>query len=339
MTARLPPGQALTQKFPVVGEKTPLPRALDLESWRLKVAGLVKNPQELSWPELLALPQEELVADIHCVTGWTHLGMRLEGVRLAALLERVEPLPEARFVRFVAFSERAHDTSLPLELAQSDTWLIHSRDGSPLEVEHGGPLRSVVPSRYFYKSLKWLGQIELLAEDRLGYWERESSYHNVGDPWPGDQRFTSGSMRPEQLERFRVAKDYAPYRGKVVLSADLRGWEPATKMLGALALKNCDLRGAQLVGCDLRGVNLSLSDLRGAELAGADLRGGDLEGVNFAGADLRGADLRETALSATRFFETGENGERVEAQVGATRWEGATGLLEEQEDFLRAKAG
>lgn len=335
MTARLPPGQALTQKFPVVGEKVPAPQALDLESWRLRVAGLVAQPQELSYGELLALPQEELVADIHCVTGWTHLGMRLGGVRLAALLERAEPLAEARFVRFVAFSEREHDTSLPLELAIKDTWLIHSQGGSPLEVEHGWPLRSVVPSRYFYKSLKWLGRIELLAEDRLGFWERESSYHNVGDPWPGDQRFTSGSLRPEQVERFRAAKDYASYRGKVVLSADLRGWEPATKVLGALALKNCDLCGAKLAGCDLRGVNLSLSDLRGADLAGADLRGGDLEGANFSGADLRGADLSGTALSATRFFEEGGG----EARVAGMRWVEVSGLLEGQEAFLKVKAG
>jgi hypothetical protein len=192
----------------------------------------------------------------------------------------------------------------------------------------------VTPSRYFYKSLKWVHRIELLAEDRLGYWERESSYHNVADPWPGDQRFVSGSHHPDFLMRFREAESYVPYRGprKVMVGADLRGWEPETRELGDLHLKNCDLRKARLAGADLRGANLSLSDLRGADLKGADLRGADLEGANFVGADLRGADLRDTFLSASKFIEKGEEGARVDG----LRWEGAKGLLEDQEAYLKA---
>lgn len=330
----LPPGQSLTQKFPVVGEKAPAPEALDLAGWRLQVAGLVIHPLALAFEDVLGLPQEELVRDIHCVTGWTHLGMRLQGTRLAHLLEQAGPLPEARFVSFIAYSERDQDTSLPLALALADTWLIHGRDGRPLELEHGYPLRTVTPSRYFYKSLKWVHRIELLAEDRLGYWERESAYHNNADPWPGDERFTTGSIPPEKLAAFRNAASYALYRGvrKVMISADLRGWEPKTRELGELHLKNCDLREARLAGADLRGANLSLSDLRGADLSGADCRGADLEGVNFAGADLSGADLRDTFLAAARFF-----GEGSAARIEGLRWEGAQGLLEDQEAFLRGQ--
>jgi hypothetical protein len=328
----LPPGQTATRKFPVVGEPEPPPEALDLESWRLTVDGLVEWPLTFTHAEVLALPQSELVADIHCVTSWSHLGMRLQGVPLAVVLERAVPLPEARFVRFEAYSDRRHDTSLPLDLARADTWLIHAHDGEPLTPEHGWPLRTVTPSRYFYKSLKWVRRIELLAADRLGYWERESSYHNHADPWPGDERFVSGSLPPDKLKALREAASYVPYRGprKVVVGADLREWEPKTGDLGDLHLKNCDLRGARLEGADLRGANLSLSDLRGAHLAEADLRGADLEGADFAGADLTGADLRDTFLSATKFFDP----ER-EARIAGLRWEGGRGLLEDQESFLR----
>lgn len=328
----LPPGQTATRKFPLVGEQEPSPEALDLDGWRLGVDGLVEKPLNLTYPELLALPQRELVADIHCVTSWSHLGMRLQGIPLSDVLALAIPASGARFVRFEAYSARRHDTSLPLELALADTWLIHSRDGAPLTPDHGWPLRTVTPSRYFYKSLKWVHRIELLAEDLLGYWERESSYHNEADPWPGDQRFVSGSHPPDFLRHLREARSYTPYRGprKVIVGADLRGWEPATRELGDLHLKNCDLREARLDGADLRGANLSLSDLRGADLKGADLQGADLEGANFSGADLREADLRDTFLSATKL---------VGARVEGLRWTGAKGLLEDEEAYLRASGG
>ena len=340
-TSLLPPGQTATLKFPLVGEQAPAPEALDLDRWELLVGGQVQRPLRLSYSDVLSLPQEELVADIHCVTSWSHFGMRLGGTRLALLLERARPRPEARFVRFEAYSERRHDTSLPLDLALADTWLIHSRNGEPLSAEHGFPLRTVTPSRYFYKSLKWVHRIELLAQDRLGYWERESSYHNDADPWPGDQRFVSGSLPPDKLAALREAESFLPYRGpkRVILSADLCGWTPKTRDLGDLHLRNCDLRGAHLDGANLERANLSLSDLRGASLAGANLRGADLEGANLADADLSGADLRETALSATKFFEFGEDGRRVGAKIEGMLWAGAREILEEQEAYLREAAG
>ena len=332
---RLPPGQALTRKFPVVGEHAPSPAAVDLDRWRLDLAGEVERPVSLAWADYLALPRRERAVDIHCVTGWSRLGSRLRGVPLAELLRSVGVLPEARYVRFIAYSRRDHDTSLPLPAALADTWLVDAIDGVPLTLEHGFPLRTVTPSRYFYKSLKWLRRIELLRDDRLGYWERESSYHNVGDPWAGDQRFTSGSIDPAALTRLRSGDDLSAWRlpRKVVLGADLAGWEPRDRDLRRLQLKNCDLRGARLAGCDLRGANLSLSDLRGAELSGADLSGADLEGADLSGADLTGADLSATALSATRFVAPdGGSG----ARVHGIRLEGAHGLLEDQESYLRS---
>jgi hypothetical protein len=338
-TPRLPPGQVETRKFPVVGERAPAAGGLDLGAWRLEIDGLVERPLRLTWADYLALPHRERVADLHCVTGWTRFATRLGGVPLAFLLERAGPLAEARFVRFAASSERAHDTSLPLALALADTWLVHRVDGGPLAPEHGYPLRTVTPARYFYKSLKWVRRIELLAEDRLGFWERESAYHNVGDPWTGDQRFSTGSIDPAELARFRAASDFGPWRAprKVLLGIDLSGWRPLSRALGGLRLKNCDLRGADLGGCDLTGANLSLSDLRGARLARAKLAGADLEGARLAGADLTGADLSGCALSATRFFERDQDGREQGALVAGLELAGASGLLEDQEEWLRAR--
>lgn len=337
--SRLPPGQALTRKFPVVGERSPSPAALDRARWRLAIDGEVERPLELDWSHWRALPRGERVADLHCVTGWTRLDTRLGGVPLAHLLELARPRPAARFVRFEAYSERAHDTSLPLPLAVDDVWLVDEIDGEALAVEHGGPLRTVAPSRYFYKSLKWLRRIELAAEDRLGYWERDSAYHNVGDPWPGDQRFTTGSVDPEELARFRAATDFAPWRlpRRVLLGVDLAGWRPAGRDLTGLRLKASDLSGADFTGCDLSGANLSLSNLRGAKLAGVALAGADVEGADFSGADLAGADLAGAALSATRFFTDLADGTRLAARVEGLRLHGAAGLLEAQEAFLRER--
>lgn len=335
----LPPGQVETRKFPVVGEREPAAGALDLDRFRLRIAGLVERPLELAWSEYLALPHRERTVDIHCVTGWSRLESRLTGLPLAELLDRAGVASAARFVRFEAASARAHDTSLPLDLALADTWLVHAIDGAPLAVEHGFPLRTVTPSRYFYKSLKWLRRVELLADDRRGYWERESSYHDVGDPWAGDQRFSTGSIDPRELARFRAATSFAPWRAprKVLLGLDLAGFAPKSRDLSRLQLKNCDLAGADLEGCDLGGANLSLSNLRGARLRGARLTGADLEGADLSGADLSGADLSDTLLSATRFVSTAADGTRLEAKVDGVRLARASGLLEDQEAYLRSR--
>ncbi len=336
---RLPPGQSATRKFPVVGERRSAPDPIDLGRFRLEVGGAVESPFELGWSDYLALPHSERVADLHCVTGWSRFETRLTGIPLAALLARARPFAEARFVRFEAFSARAHDTSLPLALALEDSWLVHAVDGRPLEPEHGGPLRTVTPARYFYKSLKWLRRIELLVEDRLGYWERESAYHNTGDWRSGDQRFTTGSIDPEELARFRVATDLAPWRlpRKVLLAADLRDWQPKTRNLQRLQIKNSRLERANLEGCDLTAANLSLSNLRHANLRNATLRDADLEGADFTGADLTNADLTGTALSATRFHSVDRAGNFEAARVDGLVLDNVSGLLEDQEAWLRTQ--
>jgi DMSO/TMAO reductase YedYZ molybdopterin-dependent catalytic subunit len=331
----LPPGQALTARFPLVGELAPA-AGLTAANCAVEIAGLVARPQTLRLAELLALPQQERRVDIHCVTGWSRPAMTMRGVPLSTVLEHAGIEPAARYVRFIAHSDRAHDTSLPLDLALADTWLVHAMDGLPLSSEHGGPLRTVTPGRYFYKSLKWLARIELLADDRPGYWERESAYHNEADPWR-EQRFDESRIAgADEVRALREATDFAPWRGRVLLKARLGGWQPQSRELGGLQLKYCSLRNARLAGADLRGANFSLSNLEGADLRGADARGADWEGASLAGADLRDADLSGSALSATRFFRDFAGGKRLAAQVQGLRLQAATGLLEDQLEFLRA---
>lgn len=272
-----------------------------------------------------ALPHRELTFDIHCVTSWTRFDSTFTGVPLAEL---VDPLPEARFVSFSAYSDRNHHTSLPVEYAMANTWLVHACEGEPLTTEHGGPVRTVTPGRYFYKSIKWLKQVTFLAEDRLGWWETNSSYHNNADPTSGNERFTTGSLRPEQLRRFLDAPTYDKYRNRVLIGLDLSGWEPASTNLQRLHLKNCNLAGVDLTGADLRAGNLSLSNFFGATLAGANLSGSDLEGADFQNADLTGANLDHCALSATRFEG---------ASLDGASFDGAWGLVESQASYLESR--
>jgi hypothetical protein len=313
----------------MVGERVPSSELSDPRAWRLEIVGSVGRPLSIDLDTFLARADRELVFDIHCVTSWSRFGARWTGLPLNDLLDEVEPTGEARFVSFEAYSERGHHTSLPLGLAREDCWLVHSFDGAPLGIGHGGPVRVVTPSRYFYKSLKWVKRIVLLPDDRLGWWEEGSFYHNNADPWAGDERFTSGSIRPDQVARFLEASSYEKYRGRVMMGLDLRSWSPPTRDLRRLHLKNCDMRDLSLPGVDLRESNLSLSDLRGADLRGADLSGSDLEGVDFSGADLSRASLSGTALSATRFV-----GHSGEARLEGAVFDGSFGLVEEQEEFV-----
>lgn len=325
IAGKLPPGQIETIRFPVVGERAPSEEIADPMHWRLSIGGLVATPVTLTFDDYMSLGHQDLTVDIHCVTGWSRLGNTFTGVPVRDLLDKAEPKPEAAFVSFTAYSTRGHHVSLPLDVVVSSSWLVHRHEGEPLTAEHGGPVRVVTPGKYFYKSLKWVKEIELLEQDRLGWWETNSSYHNNADPWSGTERFTTGSMKPSQIERFLHATSYDKYRGRVMLGLDLRDWEPVTKDLRRLHLKNCDLSGVDLSDADLRESNLSLSRLRNTRLAGADLSGSDLEGADFAGADLRGANLEGTALSATRFDG---------ALVEAARFDGAWGLLESEQAYL-----
>jgi DMSO/TMAO reductase YedYZ molybdopterin-dependent catalytic subunit len=175
--ARLPPGQYLTDKWPVLHAGT-VPRT-DLATWDFKVFGEVEEPLTLTYEELQALPHRDVTVDIHCVTRWSRFDASFKGVHWRELAKLVRPTPAARFV--LAHAEQGFTSNLPLAALEDDDALIAwEADGAPLEPDHGWPLRLVVPSRYFWKSAKWLRGLELLAADQPGFWERYG-YHNDAD--------------------------------------------------------------------------------------------------------------------------------------------------------------
>lgn len=177
--ARVPPGQYLTERFPVL-TVGPNPD-YDLASWEFKVFGEVERQLTLSWDELLALPQQELTTDIHCVTRWSKLDTAWAGVPVREVLERAGVRDAGTHV--MAYSDGGYTTNIPLAaLYDDDVLLAHTYDGRPLEPDHGAPLRLLVPKRYFWKSAKFLRQLEVMSSDRMGFWEL-NGYHNDADPW------------------------------------------------------------------------------------------------------------------------------------------------------------
>ena len=293
----LPPNQALASpnKWPVVGESAPAPGTAP---WSVRVTGLVAQPREWSVADLAAMPQVERLVDIHCVTRWSKLDQVFTGVPLTDLLAAVAPEPAAKYISFTARSARGHSTSLPLADAIAlDTLVALTHAGQPLPEIHGGPVRTVVPGRYFYKSLKWLETIELLADDRLGWWENESGYHNNADPWR-EQRYVVRNHDRRALAAMFAARDVSR---QDLLGLDGQGLDlPALQAAGAL-LRNANFRKAKLAGADFAGANLSNADFTGADLNAASLRGADAEGANFIGADLRGADFTGCSLFGATF--------------------------------------
>src|SRR4051795_5617519 len=183
--ARLPPGQYLTEKWRVLHAGT-VPQT-DLVTWDFKVFGEVEEPLTLGFDELQALPQTEITVDIHCVTRWSRFDTSFKGVHWRELAQRVRPEPSARFV--LAHAEQGFTANVPIAALEDDNSLIAwEAHGEPLEPEHGWPLRLVVPSRYFWKSAKWLRGLELLSADEPGFWERYG-YHNEADYWK-EQRYS-----------------------------------------------------------------------------------------------------------------------------------------------------
>ncbi|OGF12756.1 MAG: oxidoreductase [Candidatus Eisenbacteria bacterium RBG_16_71_46] len=182
---RLPPGQVLTSKWPVL-HYGQIPQ-VDLDHWDFVVDGLVEPAGRWSWREFQALPRVEVRSDIHCVTRWSRYDNRWQGVSLAEIFRRAVPKPEARFA--IVHAEQGYTTNLPIsELMHDDVLLADKHDGEALAPEHGWPLRLVVPRRYFWKSAKWVRRIELVAADRPGFWE-QNGYHNAADPWR-EERFS-----------------------------------------------------------------------------------------------------------------------------------------------------
>ncbi len=147
----------------------------------MSVDGLVEEPQTWSWDEMHALAPSTYVGDIHCVTTWSKFDVTFAGVSVDTLLEAARPTAEAKFV--LAHSTTGYTTNLPLEdLTGGKAWVVWDFDGKPLARGHGGPVRLLVPHLYFWKSAKWVTRLEVLAQDRPGFWE-QNGYHDRGDPW------------------------------------------------------------------------------------------------------------------------------------------------------------
>ena len=175
--AKLPPGQYLTEDFPVLSAG-PTPR-VPQEDWEFTITTESGAEHRWSWTELLALPAETVTVDIHCVTKWSKLGTTWHGVSLDTLFEGVET--GADFA--LAYSYGGYTTNLPLEdLLDGKAWVAYRYDGEDLAPEHGGPARLVVPARYFWKSAKWVRGLRIQAQDQPGFWE-SLGYHNRGDQW------------------------------------------------------------------------------------------------------------------------------------------------------------
>ena len=185
LAARVPPGQHLTTKWPVLTYgRTP---RFDAARWTFRCFGLVERELVWTWEEFQRLPRITVTSDIHCVTRWSRFDNVWEGVSTREVLRRAEPKPGAAFA--VIHAESGYTTNLPArELDQDDVLLADTHDGKPLAPEHGWPLRLVVPRRYFWKSAKWIRAIELVDADRPGFWER-NGYHNEADPWR-EERFS-----------------------------------------------------------------------------------------------------------------------------------------------------
>jgi len=177
--ARLPPGQYFTEKWPVL-HAGDVPR-IDLDSWRLQITGEVEEPLTLTYDELRALPATEVTTDIHCVTRWSRFDAGFKGVHWRELAARCRPKPTAHFA--IAHAEHGFTANVPLSALEDEHALIvYEADGEPLTPDHGWPVRLVIPSKYFWKSAKWLTGIELSSIDKPGFWERYG-YHNDADFW------------------------------------------------------------------------------------------------------------------------------------------------------------
>lgn len=176
---RLPPGQYLTKKWPILSYE-PTPK-FDAGAYRFKVSGAVEEPFELTWDELQALPRVTLTSDFHCVTTWSRYDNTWEGVHIREILQRARPTEAAKFV--TAHSYTGYTTNMPLsDLDDDDVIIAFKHDGQDIEPDHGGPVRLIVPKLYAYKSAKWLSGLEFTEKDKPGFWEVRG-YSNSANPW------------------------------------------------------------------------------------------------------------------------------------------------------------
>ncbi|MGI0129255.1 MAG: molybdopterin-dependent oxidoreductase [Thermoplasmata archaeon] len=214
MHTGVPPGQIVTPRWPVLHAGS-VPTELTTANWSLSLHGEVESPKEISYAELLQLPQVEITCDIHCVTSWTKLGMRWTGVAFSALAGLARPKPGVRSV--VMECEQGFTTSLPIEpLHDADVLVAYSADGAALAPEHGGPVRMLVPKRYFYKSAKWLRGLKFVSVDEPGFWEVRG-YSNIADPWT-QTRYDVDDVRV--IHRMRKESLFHPFSSKPNPSAE-----------------------------------------------------------------------------------------------------------------------
>ena len=194
MSMRLPPGQVLTKKWPVL-HYSHVPK-VDLATWRFRIWGAVERPLELSWEEIISQPRADVLCDIHCVTTWSRFDNRFAGPAVSPLLALAKPLASASHAMVHALPD--YTTNLPLsDLDRPENLLATHHDGEPLNPEHGGPIRLLVPHLYLWKSAKWVTGFELLEEDWPGFWE-ENGYHMRGDPW-AEERYSRPD--PKRMRR------------------------------------------------------------------------------------------------------------------------------------------
>jgi DMSO/TMAO reductase YedYZ molybdopterin-dependent catalytic subunit len=198
---RTPPGQVLTTRWPVLTYG--LTPRFDPQRWRFRCFGLVEKEVSWTWEEFQSLPRAEVTCDIHCVTRWSRLDNRFGGVRIREIIERARPTAAAKYVMIHADPD--YTTNLPLaDLVDDDVLLATTHDGRPLSPDHGGPLRLVVPKRYFWKSAKWLRGFEFLDVNPPGFWEL-NGYHMYADPWQ-EERYSDQETRAMQVMRAEAAR-------------------------------------------------------------------------------------------------------------------------------------
>ena len=201
LARRTPPGQVLTAKWPVLTYG--LTPRFDLRRWSFRCWGLVEEEVSWTWEEFLRLPRAEVLCDVHCVTHWSRLDNRFEGVPVGEIVKRVRLRPGARYVSIHADPD--YTTNLPLEaLLDDDVLLALRHDGADLTPDHGGPLRLVVPKLYFWKSAKWVRGFEFLDVNAPGFWEL-NGYHMRGDPWR-EERYADQETRAMQTMRAEAAR-------------------------------------------------------------------------------------------------------------------------------------
>jgi len=198
---RVPPGQTLTGKWPVLTYG--LTPRFDPRSWTFRCFGLVERETQWTWADFVKLPRVTITSDVHCVTRWSKLDNTWEGVHIREIVDRVRPRPEARFV--MQHADPDYTTNIALEdLVQDDVLLALRHNGQDLEPDHGGPMRLVVPKLYFWKSAKWLRALEVLEVNPPGFWE-QNGYHMHADPWQ-EERYSDQETRAMQQMRAAAAR-------------------------------------------------------------------------------------------------------------------------------------